>query len=127
MKKFQGGTDGLTKRGKSAAAAFMSAYSALADLPDPAALLGTALAEGLAASGATVHLTAPTLPAAEGLRDELMEATGSEEIHAHACDLRRFRNIRELASSFAIEFDSLDVLIHSAEQLPLEHRLGERD
>ena len=87
--------------------------------------LGTALAEGLAACGATVHLTAPTLPAAEGLRDELMEATGSEEIHAHACDLRRFRSIRELASGFAIEFDSLDVLIHSAEQLPLEHRLGE--
>ena len=87
--------------------------------------LGTALAEGLAACGATVHLTAPTLPAAEGLRDELMEATGSEEIHAHACDLRRFRSIRELASGFAIEFDSLDVLIHSAEQLPLEHRLGD--
>jgi NAD(P)-dependent dehydrogenase (short-subunit alcohol dehydrogenase family) len=87
--------------------------------------LGRAIAEGLARCGATVHLTCPDLPDAVALRNELVGATGNEEIHAHRCDLRRFRSIRELASSFAIEFDNLDVLIHCTELLPLEHRAGE--
>lgn len=87
--------------------------------------LGRAIAEGLARCGAAVHLTAPSLPDAEALRNELIGMTGNDEIHAHACDLRRFRSIREFASMFAVEFDNLDVLVHSAEMLPVEHHAGE--
>ena len=87
--------------------------------------LGRAIADALARCGAAVHLTCPNLATANALRNELVGATGNEEIHAHQCDLRRFRSIRELASSFAIEFANLDVLIHSADLLPLEHRAGE--
>lgn len=87
--------------------------------------LGQAVAEGLARCGATVHLTTPTLPDAEALRNELIGMTGNDEIHAHACDLRRFRSVRALAADFSLEFDNLDVLIHHAELMPFEHQAGE--
>jgi retinol dehydrogenase-14 len=76
--------------------------------------IGRALAEALAAAGATVGIVARDAARGETVRTEIGVATGASAIHPFVADLSSQMDVRRLASAVAASFPRLDVLVHCA-------------
>ncbi|MET7745918.1 SDR family oxidoreductase [Streptomyces sp. NPDC005385] len=73
---------------------------------------GRTLAIQLADLGAEVFLSARSLAAAEGVRDEIRDR-GHQRVHAYACNLTDPASIRDFASSVTQHTDRVDILINN--------------
>jgi retinol dehydrogenase 14 len=76
--------------------------------------IGRALAEALAAAGATVGIVAREAALGETVRAEIGAATGASAIHPFVADLSSQMDVGRLASAVAASFPRLDVLVHCA-------------
>lgn len=82
--------------------------------------LGRAGAERFARHGARVRFLARDGDKAERVRDEIVRATGNEDVAFHLADLADLASVRDFAAWFREEHDRLDVLVHNAGALLAE-------
>lgn len=80
--------------------------------------LGLALARGLAARGAQVHMLCRSAPRGEAARAALAAETGNPSLHLHVVDVSETASIRRFVEALGVP--RVDVLIHNAGVLPLE-------
>lgn len=85
--------------------------------------LGFAVARGLAARGASVHLLCRDPGRGLEARDAIVDETGNADVHVHQVDLASLASIHDFADHFAPS--RLDVLIHNAGLLPDRRRMSE--
>jgi retinol dehydrogenase-14 len=76
--------------------------------------IGRALAEILAAAGATVGIVARDLARVGAVRAEIVSATGNAAVQVFVADLSSQADIRQLAAEVTAAFPRLDVLVHCA-------------
>jgi NAD(P)-dependent dehydrogenase (short-subunit alcohol dehydrogenase family) len=76
--------------------------------------IGRAVAEGLAADGASVGLVARDPARGETARREITAATGNDRVRVLAGDLSIQSSVRDLGREAAIAFPRLDALVHCA-------------
>jgi NAD(P)-dependent dehydrogenase (short-subunit alcohol dehydrogenase family) len=82
--------------------------------------IGEAACVALARGGASVHLVVRDLERGEEARKRVAEASGSEALKVHRCDLSDLASVRAFARAFATTEDGLDVLVNNAGVLPPE-------
>ena len=82
--------------------------------------IGEAVCVELARLGATVHMLVRSRERGEHALNRISEASGSNTIELHICDLASLASIREFASGFLASGATLDVLINNAGVLPAE-------
>jgi dehydrogenase/reductase SDR family member 12 len=80
--------------------------------------LGTAIATGLAALGATVLMTVRDRERGERARGELAVAYPDADLRVEVCDVADLGAVREFAAELTGRLSSLDVLVHNAGVLP---------
>ena len=80
--------------------------------------LGYAVAEGLAARDATVHMLCRSAERGEAARDAVSERTGNPDVHCDVVDVSSLASIRAFEAGFTPS--KVDVLVHNAGLLPLE-------
>jgi NAD(P)-dependent dehydrogenase (short-subunit alcohol dehydrogenase family) len=84
--------------------------------------IGTEIARGLAARGATVLLDGRDREAGERVRESLRDpATGDHALYT--ADLSEMAAVRDLAAAVRDDHDRLDVLVHNAGTWQGDHRL----
>ena len=76
--------------------------------------IGRALAEGLAAAGATVGILARDPRAGEAVRAEIEDATSASVVRQVSADLSSQADVRRLAADILGAFPRLDALVHCA-------------
>ncbi len=76
--------------------------------------LGRAAAVEFASRGATVRFLARDRDKAKRVRDEIVEASGNDDVDFGIADLADLGAVREFADWFTREHDRLDVLVHNA-------------
>src|SRR4051812_37992066 len=76
--------------------------------------LGRAVAERLAAEGATVHLHGRDGGRLATAAEEIARATGNDRIRTHRADLASLEEVRALAAEVERATDALHVLINNA-------------
>lgn len=76
--------------------------------------LGKETALGLARLGATVVFTSRDRLKGEKTRDQLIAASGNENIDILKCDLASFKSIKNCCKEFKSKYDKLHVLINNA-------------
>jgi len=87
--------------------------------------LGKAVARALAARGATVLMGARSRERGEAARNEIVAATGNEDLHLLVADLGSQAEVRRLASEVNERCDALHVLVNNAGTAHPERRLSE--
>jgi NAD(P)-dependent dehydrogenase (short-subunit alcohol dehydrogenase family) len=80
--------------------------------------IGLATAEGLASRGAEIVFCCRTREKGQHGADIVRKSTGSNALHAMACDLGSLDSIRSFCREYKTRFDSLHVLISNAAVLP---------
>lgn len=83
--------------------------------------LGLAVASGLAAREATVHMLCRNAERGDSAQKAVMEETRNSNVHLHVVDVSSLRSILAFAERFTSP--QVDVLIHNAGVLPLEREL----
>ena len=81
--------------------------------------IGKATAVGLAQLGATVVMVCRHLGRGEAARQEIVERSGSSDLHLLIADLASQAEIRRLATEILAQFPRIDVLINNAAVIPL--------
>jgi len=76
--------------------------------------IGRALAEALAANGATVGIVARDPERCEAAKSAITAATGNEKVAVLVGDLSDLASVRRLAQDVAANYPAVDVLIHCA-------------
>ena len=76
--------------------------------------LGRAVAERLAADGATVHLHGRDAGRLAATAQAIADATGNERIHTHLADLASLDEVRALAADVERSTEQLHVLVNNA-------------
>jgi NAD(P)-dependent dehydrogenase (short-subunit alcohol dehydrogenase family) len=76
--------------------------------------IGRALAEALAANGATVGIVARDAERCQATRSAIVEATGNEKVDVLVGDLSSLVSVRLLARDAAAKYAAIDVLVHCA-------------
>ena len=76
--------------------------------------IGQAAAAALARMGATVAIAGRDAARGEAAHQEVMDASGSDEVHLLLADLSVQHGVRELARDVGRRFDRLDVLVNDA-------------
>src|SRR5215212_9748819 len=76
--------------------------------------LGRAVAERLAAKGATVLLHGRAPERLVATRDAIERSTGNARLRTHLADLASLDEVRALADAVAASTDRLDVLVNNA-------------
>jgi len=76
--------------------------------------IGRATALALAAQGATVALVCRRADAGRAARDEIIRATGSDEVHLLLADLSAQAEVRRAAAELLGSFDRIHVLVNNA-------------
>lgn len=85
--------------------------------------IGAAATEQFAALGARVHMVVRDLERGADAKARISEATGSDELHLHRCDLSSLDSVRALAAELADErADGIAALVHNAGVLTPERR-----
>jgi NAD(P)-dependent dehydrogenase (short-subunit alcohol dehydrogenase family) len=84
--------------------------------------LGRSAAETLARLGATLVCVGRTADRNTAVVDEIVTATGNENVSQIACDMGELDQVRRLATEVLDRFDRLDVLAHNAGTLSSERR-----
>ena len=85
--------------------------------------LGRICVDWLAAKGASVHMLCRNAERGEKARDEVIEASGNEEVHLHIVDCSVGRQVLDFAKDFAAGGHALDVLILNAGVMVEERKL----
>jgi NAD(P)-dependent dehydrogenase (short-subunit alcohol dehydrogenase family) len=80
----------------------------------PTSGIGTEIARGLAAEGATVVLACRNSERGIAVRDALARETGNAHLSVAAIDLASLASIRDFARNFQREHDRLHVLVNNA-------------
>jgi dehydrogenase/reductase SDR family member 12 len=83
--------------------------------------LGLAVARGLAARDATVHMLCRNAERGADARDAIARETKNPELHLHVVDISNLESIRLFAETFDVR--AIDVLVHNAGLLPLEREI----
>jgi NAD(P)-dependent dehydrogenase (short-subunit alcohol dehydrogenase family) len=81
--------------------------------------IGKATAVGLAELGATVVMVCRSRERGEAARQEIIDRSGSENIHLLIADLASQQEVRHLAQSLLNQFPHIEVLINNAAIIPL--------
>jgi len=77
--------------------------------------IGAAATEQFARLGARVHMVVRNLERGEDARARISEATGSDELHLHRCDLSDLDSVRALVAELAAELPAgVAALVHNA-------------
>jgi retinol dehydrogenase 12 len=76
--------------------------------------IGRATTEALATRGATVYMACRSQPRARAARDEIVAATGNDDLHLLSLDLGDLASVRACADSFLQTGAPLHVLINNA-------------
>jgi dehydrogenase/reductase SDR family protein 12 len=77
--------------------------------------IGAAAAEQFASLGAQVHMVVRDLGRGADARARISEATGSDELHLHRCDLSSLGSVRELAAGLSDQLGGgIAALVHNA-------------
>uniref|UniRef100_A0A8C1YD74 Si:ch211-165b10.3 n=3 Tax=Cyprinus carpio TaxID=7962 RepID=A0A8C1YD74_CYPCA len=76
--------------------------------------IGKATAMAIAKKGGTVHIVCRNKERAERAREEIISASGNNEVYIHVLDLSETRKVWEFAEAFKKEHSSLNVLINNA-------------
>lgn len=76
--------------------------------------IGYCVALNLARAGATVHMVCRNEQRGVEARQRIMDATGSQKVHLHICDLSQTRDVLRFCSEFVGTGTPLDVLVHNA-------------
>jgi NAD(P)-dependent dehydrogenase (short-subunit alcohol dehydrogenase family) len=85
--------------------------------------LGEAACEGLARSGARVHMVVRDLERGRAARERIAaRLEGDAHLELHACDLADLGAVRRFARAFMTDEPQLDVLVHNAGMLPAERQ-----
>ncbi len=86
--------------------------------------LGRAAAEGFAGLGASVRLLVRSAERGAAAREEIVAATGNEDVAIGLADLSDLASVRAYAERFAADEPRLDVLVNNAGFLPAERALS---
>lgn len=92
----------------------MAAGSPVALVTGATSGIGRALAEALAAAGATVGIVARDAERCELARSAIASSTGNQSVEVFVGDLSSLASVHQLASSMAAKHSAVDVLIHCA-------------
>jgi NAD(P)-dependent dehydrogenase (short-subunit alcohol dehydrogenase family) len=84
--------------------------------------LGFAVASGLAARNATVHMLCRNAERGASARKTIMEEMRNSEVQLHVVDVSSLRSVHGFVESF--DRPQIDVLVHNAGVLPLERELS---
>jgi len=76
--------------------------------------IGKSMAEEIAKRGGTVHLVCRNVRTAEEAKEEIVKATGNENVHIHQLDIADHHSVVQFGSEFVKTQNSLDVLINNA-------------
>lgn len=76
--------------------------------------LGKTTAQALAACGAKVILACRNMKKAESARQEIIQATGNQNVICKELDLASFRSVRGFANELYETEDRVDILINNA-------------
>jgi NAD(P)-dependent dehydrogenase (short-subunit alcohol dehydrogenase family) len=89
--------------------------------------IGAAAAEQFAALGATVHLVVRNLERGEDARARISEATGSDHLYVHRCDVSSLESVRTAASELTSEIGQggIAALVHNAGMMTRERGRSE--
>lgn len=82
--------------------------------------IGEAVCESLAAGGAVVHLIVRNREKGEASLARVREATGSDLLELHECDISTLASVRTFAEAFIASGVPLDALVNNAGVLPPE-------
>jgi dehydrogenase/reductase SDR family protein 12 len=74
--------------------------------------LGLATATGLAERGATVIMACRSLERGEAARQQVIQATGNQQVFVEALDVGLMQSVRDFATR--LDWPAIDVLIHNA-------------
>ena len=83
--------------------------------------IGLAAARQMAANGATVVLVGRDAAKTDRVRDELADATGSDRLETVVADLSELDAVEAAATAIAAAHDRVDVLVHNAGALDVDH------
>ncbi len=87
--------------------------------------IGAAAVEQFAALGARVHMVVRNPERGEDARARISEATGSDDLHLHRCDLSSLESVRALASELNEELaGGITALVHNAGVLTQEREIS---
>ncbi|HEX6228047.1 MAG TPA: SDR family NAD(P)-dependent oxidoreductase [Solirubrobacterales bacterium] len=76
--------------------------------------IGEAACVEMARAGAGIHMVVRNRARGEKARARIRDASGSQEVELHLCDISSLAAVRELAASFLSPGRSLDVLVNNA-------------
>ncbi|XP_076047717.1 dehydrogenase/reductase SDR family member 12-like [Oratosquilla oratoria] len=76
--------------------------------------IGKCIAQEIAKRGGKIHMVCRNPKTAEEVRNELIEATGNQELHLHLLDMSSPQDVKNFAKKFVDDDEQLDVLINNA-------------
>jgi NAD(P)-dependent dehydrogenase (short-subunit alcohol dehydrogenase family) len=82
--------------------------------------IGSAACERFARGGATVHMLVRDRERGERALAQIRDATGSEQLHLHVCDVSSLASVRAFADDFEASRPELHVLVNNAGVMPAE-------
>ena len=85
--------------------------------------LGYETALALARQGATVALLCRSTERGERAREQIVAATGNEDLHVIACDHANLDSVRAAAGELLAHFDALHVLVNNAGLMLMQRRI----